>query len=402
MGLQIGSRHTVEIQRVAHGGHCVGRIGDVVCFVRHTLPGETVEVEITSVGKQNKFVFADAVEIHSASPHRVTPVCKFAGACGGCDWQHVDFNHQQELKTEVLKEQLIRLGKVDPGHPLLTSLKVSTFPGDETGLKYRTRIEYQTDARGRLGLRKNSSNEVVVIDECKVAIDEITGDGFANVPWAANTEIRVVASSTGEVVKIAETDEGDYRLQEKVGKFNYQVNAKSFWQAHKLAPTNFVETMKSMLDIKTGQHILELYCGSGLFTLPLADLVGPGGRVEAVESDLKAVSSLKRNTRQFSQINIYALGAEKWFKVSKVKKVDAVLLDPPRTGAGALIVKNIAKLNPSKVLYVACDPASLARDVAIFATEGYELSEIRAFDAFGQTQHLETFALFAPSKIRST
>ena len=402
MNLNIGSRHTVEIQRVAHGGHCVGRIGEVVCFVRHALPGETVEVEITAIGKQNKFVFGDAVEIKVPSPYRIEPACKYAGICGGCDWQHVDFKHQQFLKAEVLKEQLVRLGKMSADDPLLTDLKVTTFSGDSTGLKYRTRIEYQTDSRGRLGLRKHSSNEVVAVDECKVAVDEITGDGFSNVPWAANAEIRVVASSVGEVVKIAGADDSEYRIQEKVGKFNYQVNAKSFWQAHKLAPINFVETMKEMLDIKAGQHILELYCGSGLFTLPIADLVGPGGRVEAVESDLKAVSSLKRNTRQFTNVNIYALGAEKWFKVSKVKKLDAVLLDPPRTGAGELVVKNIAYLNPSKVLYIACDPASLARDVAIFASVGYEMAKIRAFDAFGQTQHLETFALFTPSKIRIT
>ena len=400
MNLNIGSRHTVEIQRVAHGGHCVGRIGEVVCFVRHTLPGETVEVEITSLGKQNKFVFADAVEVKVPSPHRIDPVCKFAGSCGGCDWQHVEFSYQQILKSEVLKEQLVRLGKLSQDHPILQNLKVSSFPGDSSGLRYRTRIEYQTDSRGRLGLRKHSSNDVIAVDHCQVALEAITGDGFSNVPWAANAEIRVVASSTGEVVKIAESDEAEYRILEKVGNFNYQVNAKSFWQAHRLAPAMFVETMKSMMELNAGQHVLELYCGSGLFTLPIAEAVGPGGRIEAVESDLKAVTSLKRNTRQFSNVNIHALGAEKWFKVSKVKKLDAVLLDPPRTGAGEFIVKNISKLNPSKVLYVACDPASLARDVATFASAGYELAAIRAFDAFGQTQHLETFALFVPSKIR--
>ena len=122
--------------------------------------------------------------------------------------------------------------------------------------------------------------------------------------------------------------------------------------------------------------------------------------MESVESDLKAVSSLKRNTRNLSNVHLYGMGLEKWFSASKIKKVDSVLLDPPRTGAGASIVKSITKLKPAKVLYVACDPAALGRDVAYFADNGYELTQIRAWDAFGQTQHLETFALFTQSKIR--
>ncbi len=399
MNLEIGSRHEVEILRVAHGGHCVGRIGEVVCFVRHTLPGERVIAEITGLGKQNKFVFADAVEVLIKSEFRIAPSCTYAGTCGGCDWQHVEFSHQQSLKTEILKEQHVRLGKLTPDNPLLVNLRVNSLPGDNDGLGYRTRIEYSTDGRGRLGFKKHSSNDVIAINECKVARPEITGDGFTNVPWAANSEIRVVVSSSGEVIKIADSDDAEYRIVEKVQDFTYQLNAKSFWQAHTLAPKVFVETAMEMLRLSVGQHVCDFYSGSGLFTLPFSRAVGAGGRVESVEGDLKAVSSLKRNTRNLSNVHLYGMGIEKWFATSKIKKVDAVLLDPPRTGAGKSIVKAITKLSPSRVLYVACDPAALGRDVAYFAESGYELSEIRAWDAFGQTQHLETFALFAPSKI---
>jgi tRNA/tmRNA/rRNA uracil-C5-methylase (TrmA/RlmC/RlmD family) len=401
VNLLVGTRHEVEILRVAHGGHCVGRIGDVVCFVRHTLPGEKVIAEITSIGKQNKFVFADAVEILTPSAHRIKPACEYAGSCGGCDWQHVDFNYQQELKAEILKEQLVRLGKLPLDHPVIQSLVVKALPGDSTGLGYRTRVEYLTDSRGRLGFRKQGSNQVVSVNTCKVARPEITGDGFSNVPWAANMEVRVVVSASDEVVKVAEADDAEYRVTEKVDQFTYQLNAKSFWQAHTDAPKVFVDTALQMLNLKPGQHVCDLYSGSGLFTLPLSAAVGAGGRVESVESDLKAVSSLKRNTRSFSNVNIYAMGIEKWFAFSKLKKVDAVLLDPPRMGAGQNAIRSIVKLKPEKILYVACDPASLGRDVAYFAESGYELSEIRAWDAFGQTQHLETFALFTQSKIRT-
>jgi tRNA/tmRNA/rRNA uracil-C5-methylase (TrmA/RlmC/RlmD family) len=397
--LTIGSRHEVEIQRVAHGGHCVGRIGEVVCFVRHTAPGEKVVAEIRSIGKQNKFVFADAVEVLSSSSHRIKPACEYAGVCGGCDWQHLDFDYQQDLKTEILKEQLIRLGKLSPDNNLIKNLQVKKLPGDSTGLGYRTRVEYLTDSRGRIGFRKHGSNEVVTVNTCKVAREEITGDGFSNVPWAAKSELRVVVGSSGEVVRIAESDDAEYRINEHVDSFNYQVNAKGFWQAHTLAPKVFVDTALEMLKIKLGEHVCDFYSGSGLFTLPLSSAVGPGGRVESVESDLKAISSLKRNTRNLANVNIYGLGIEKWFSESKVKKVDAILLDPPRLGAGRNVVRSIAKIRPSRVLYVACDPAALGRDVAYFAESGYELTEVRAWDAFGQTQHLETFALFTESKI---
>jgi tRNA/tmRNA/rRNA uracil-C5-methylase (TrmA/RlmC/RlmD family) len=400
VNIDIGSRHEVEILRAAHGGHCVGKIGDVVCFVRHTLPGELVIAEVTGLGKKSKFVFADAVEILRKSEHRISPACSYSGVCGGCDWQHVDFKHQQELKTGILKEQLIRLGKLNPDNSLILGLSVNPLPGDSNGLGYRSRIEYATDARGRLGFRKHSSNDVVAVNSCAVARPEITGDGFTNVPWAANSEIRVVVSSTGEVVRIADKDEAEYRVTEKVLDFTYQLNAKSFWQAHSLAPQVFIETALDMLNLRLGEHVCDFYAGSGLFTLPFSKAVGAGGRVESVESDLKAVSSLKRNTRNLSNVHLYGMGLEKWFSTSKIKKVDSVLLDPPRTGAGASIVKSITKLKPAKVLYVACDPAALGRDVAYFAENGYELTQIRAWDAFGQTQHLETFALFTQSKIR--
>lgn len=399
MNLKVGSKHEVEISRVAHGGHCVGRIGEVVVFVRHTLPGEKVIVEITEVGKHGKFLFADAIEVLTPSKNRIKPVCEYATKCGGCDWQHVEFSHQQDLKTAILREQLIRLGKIPADSQIITNLRVKPFPNDNNGLGYRTRVEYVTDNRGRIGFRKHSSSEVVPISRCAVAVDEITGDGFSNVPWEANSEIRVVKSSTGEITKIADSDQSEYRINETVAGFNYQLNAKSFWQAHESAPEVFVSTALEMLAVNAGQHVCDLYSGSGLFTLPISKAVGPGGRVESVESDLKAVSSLKRNTRAFSNVNIYAMGVEKWLSVSKLKKVDSILLDPPRSGAGSKVVKQLCALRPSRILYVACDPASLGRDVVYFAENGYELSQIQAWDAFGQTQHLETFALFTPSKI---
>ena len=399
MTLTVGSTHEVEILRIAHGGHCVGRIGEVVVFVRHTLPKEKVIVEITQVGKQGKFVFADAIEVLVPSPHRIKPPCEYAGKCGGCDFQHVEFGHQQVLKTEVLKEQLIRLGKIPADSKLLTDLKVKPLPQDQTGLHYRTRVEYVTDSRGRIGFRKHGSNEVVTISNCKVAAAEITGDGFSNVPWAPNSEVRIVLSSEGEVVRLSEVDQADYRITETIDGFEYQVNAKSFWQAHRFAPQTFINTALEMLQIKPGQHVCDLYSGSGLFTLPLARAVGAGGRIESVESDLKAVGSLRRNTRTLSNVNLYAMGVEKWCSISKIKKVDAILLDPPRAGAGTQILKQLVKLRPAKILYVACDPASFARDVATLAENGYELAQIQAWDAFGQTQHLESFGLFMPSKI---
>jgi tRNA/tmRNA/rRNA uracil-C5-methylase (TrmA/RlmC/RlmD family) len=391
--LQLGDVVTIDIERVAHGGHCVGRANGQVVFVRHTAPGETVDVEITKIVKGGKLAFGDAVEVKKPSSHRITPACAYAGVCGGCDWQHVDLAYQRQMKTDVLHEQLTRLGKLSADNSLLVDLRVQPLSDDETGLAWRTRVEYATDSRGRAGFRQHNSHDVAVVNECVVAVPSITGDGVTNVPWASNSEVRAVATTSGDVVMLPDST-GDESISEVVAGYTYNLRASNFWQGHKNAPEVFVREIMRMLDPQIGQHILDLYAGAGLFAVPLADAVGLGGRLAAVEGDISAARSLKKNLKPFAQATSHTDDVLHWLKTSGLKKVDGIVLDPPRVGAGKEVVTAIAKLKPTKIVYVACDPASLGRDVALLAELGYSMTSVTAWDAFPMTGHFETIALF--------
>ncbi|MEY2634131.1 MAG: hypothetical protein RIS75_71, partial [Actinomycetota bacterium] len=147
-------------------------------------------------------------------------------------------------------------------------------------------------------------------------------------------------------------------------------------------------------ELSPGEHVLDLYSGAGLFTLPLADAVGAGGRVEAVEGDRRAVKDATHNAKRYQNILIHNQGVSQWLSQSKLKTCDVIVLDPPRAGAGAEVINKMVKLTPRTIVYVACDPAALARDVALLNDRGYFLEEITGWDAFPMTHHVESIAKF--------
>lgn len=380
----------LTIDRIAHGGHCVGRSAGQVVFVRHTAPGETVRVRITGLGKGGKFVFADAIEVISPNEHRVTPPCPYAGECGGCDFQHLNLEYQRELKRQVLLEQLVRLGKQDANSELLQTLRVQSMSEHDSGLNWRTRMEYATDSRGRVGLRRHGSRDVVTIDKCRIAAEEIATDGVTNRPWQANIEVRAVVTSTGERQIIADGLDDNPILREQVGENVFNVFTRGFWQAHRDAPAVFTKAVLRAAGLKAGDHVLDLFAGAGLFALPMAQAVGAGGRVDAVEGDPGACKNLRSNVRNYPNTAAHVGAVEKWLAKSGLSRCDVVVLDPPRVGAGKNVVDRVARLKPRTVVYVACDPAALSRDVAYFGERGYSIASIEAFDAFPMSHHFET------------
>jgi tRNA/tmRNA/rRNA uracil-C5-methylase (TrmA/RlmC/RlmD family) len=340
---------------IAHGGHCVARVDDRVVFVRHAIPGERVVVEITEGTEGDRFWRGDAVEVLEASADRVEPPCPYAGPelCGGCDFQHVTLERQRDLKAVVVREQLSRLAGLD------VPVVVESVPGDEDGLRWRTRIRWAVTPDGRRGLRKHRSREVVPIDDCRIA--------------------RLDARSPGPGT-----------LVETVGPHAFEVAADGFWQVHPAAPRVLVETVLGLLDPQAGESALDLYAGVGLFSRFLLDAVGASGLVVAVEGDPRASALSARNcpgaeTRAGDVGSV--LGS------SYTEPFDLVVLDPPREGARRTVVEQVVARTPRAVAYVACDPAALARDLAIFAGHGYVLTDLRAFDLFPMTHHVECVAL---------
>jgi tRNA/tmRNA/rRNA uracil-C5-methylase (TrmA/RlmC/RlmD family) len=358
---RVGERFEGVVGPVAHGGHCVLRLGEPesrVVFVRHALPGERVVVEITEGTDGDRFWRGDAVEILDGSADRVTPPCPYAGPglCGGCDFQHVALPAQRALKATVVREQLARLAGLE------VEVEVEPVPGDADGLRWRTRQRYVGPGKG---MRKYRSHDVIPVDDCLIARRDAREPGAGTL-----TESVTVGEST----------------------HRFEVAADGFWQVHPGAPATLAGAVLDALAPEPGESVLDLYAGVGLFAAFLADRVGPddaGGRVVAVEGDRRA-SALSATNVPAAEVTAGDVAAA---LAAYPEQVDLVVLDPPREGARRAVVEAIAARAPRAVAYVACDPAALARDVAIFAEQGYELRTLRAFDLFPMTHHVECVAL---------
>ena len=377
----VGERFEVELGPVAHGGHVVARHEGRVIFVRHGIPGELVRVEVTGVSKN--FARGDVIEVLVPSEHRVDPPCRFAKECGGCDFQHISVPEQRNMKKAVIVEQFARLAKRD------IDVEVIDL-GQHTG--WRTRMRYAVDPEGHVGLRGSKSHDVVRLDKCVIAHDDIQPPRGN---FSHTSEIEMAISSEGEIRGFRdgrlddELSNGSTAITEMVHGTRFNIDPKGFWQVHPRAASMFVNTVLEFAQMKPGDHVLDLYGGAGLFAAFALEEVGPGGRVELVDS---TAASVRDGARNFPALKAHV--GEVLRVLRSLKRADVILLDPPRSGAGRPVLEQIAKLKPRRVVYVACDPASLARDVATFAELGYELAEIRAFDAFPMTHHVEQIAAF--------
>ncbi|MFT4010026.1 MAG: class I SAM-dependent RNA methyltransferase [Nocardioidaceae bacterium] len=360
----VGETFEADIGAIAHGGHCVARIPLVqgepprVVFVRHALPGERALVTVTEGGSEDRFLRGDATTILTPSPDRVTAPCRYAGpeACGGCDFQHASLAAQRRLKGEVVEEQLRRLAGVE------RAVTVEAVPLDDEaddGLRWRTRVQWAYDRQGRRGLRSHRSHEVVAVDDCLLLA-----------PGARD------ASSSGIVSEV-------------VGSHRFEVNSDGFWQVHRRAPQVLVDAVLDFAAPRPGEGVVDLYAGVGLFSAFLAEVVGPAGRVVAVEGVGRATDHARANLAAYPWASVAAADVSRF----AVPAADLVVLDPPRDGARRPVVESIVAAGPSRVVYVACDPAALARDVGTFAEHGYVLTDLRAFDLFPMTHHVECVAL---------
>jgi tRNA/tmRNA/rRNA uracil-C5-methylase (TrmA/RlmC/RlmD family) len=417
--LATGDVVELEVGPVAHGGFCVARHEGRVVFVRHALPGERIHAQITEAREGHRFVRADCIEVLEPSPHRVTPPCPYAapGLCGGCDFQHGDLGYQRDLKATVVREQFSRLAKQD------VDVTVEPLPGDHEGLGWRTRVEFAVDDTGRAGLRGSRSHEIIPVDSCLIADPRILATGVLAQDWSGESAVDVAAPSEGQAVMVpvpsgeADTPVLTERVAAQTFSGTFEVSARGFWQVHPGGAATFVDTVTGMLAPQPGETALDLYAGVGLFAAALAQRVGESGKVVAVESDTGAVASAAGNLAAYPSVAVVRARVDDAFGVPRAHRsgparnraqrsrklrrhplmplrADLVVLDPPRTGAGRDVAAQVAALGPRAIAYVACDPSALARDTAYLAEAGYHLAELRAFDAFPMTHHIECIALF--------
>lgn len=367
----------LDVGPVAHGGHCVARHDGRVVFVRHALPGERVRAIVDEDGG-GSFCRADAVAVLAASPDRVPAPCAWAraGGCGGCDLQHVDPAAQRRWKGDVLAEQLDRLAG------LTRSVEVEELPGGPLG--WRTRVRLAVDGEGRAGLRAHRSHDVLPIADCPIAPPGMLAPVLAR--RFGRGEVEVAVDHTGAV------HVGDAAVPVRAAGREWLLSPGVFWQVHPALADTLAEVVRAWSDAPRGGAAWDLYGGVGVFAAVLAEQVGRDGSVTVVESSQAAVDDGRAALADLPQIG---------WRVGRVEKVltglpmrpDVVVADPPRSGLGRRTVEAVAAHQPAQVLYVACDPAALARDLALFAEQRYGLADLRAFDAFPMTHHLECVAL---------
>ncbi|MBX9244873.1 class I SAM-dependent RNA methyltransferase [Actinotalea ferrariae] len=390
---------------VAHGGICVARHEGRVVFVRHTLPGERVRALVTDGREGARFWRADAFEVLEASPDRVPLAWPEAGpsGVGGADLAHVALPAQRRWKADVVAEQLRRLARTE------RDVVVEAVPGDDDGWSWRTRIELVTDAEGRAGMHRTRSHDVVPLADMPLAVPELRELGLFDRRWPPGARITAVAPVGGDrplvlVDGVPWGEKGPDRRPnaraavreraEVAGReYTWRVAADGFWQVHRAAPAALAGAVVAAVGERPGATVVDLYSGAGLLTLPLADLVGADGRVVAVEGDARAVRDARRNVHEHPQVALHEGPVEEVLAGGAVSRADVVVLDPPRVGAGRDVVAAIAGVGPERVVYVACDPAALARDVAYLEGHGYALGEVRAFDLFPMTHHVECVAV---------
>jgi tRNA/tmRNA/rRNA uracil-C5-methylase (TrmA/RlmC/RlmD family) len=402
----VGSRAELDVGPVAHGGHCVARWDGRVVFVRHALPGERVRVEVTEGEQDSRFLRADAVEVLRAAPGRVERPCPWAGPgrCGGCDWQHADAATQGALLADVVAEQMSRLAGLD--------VEVVVEPVGDGLLDWRTRMGWAVDRRGRAGLRRHRSHDVVPVDDCRIAHPDLPpvaagtwqGDHVEAVVGSTGDRLLVldgppargtVAPDVGIVGADGHSVRGRAAVRERVRHRTFRVSGPGFWQVHPRAAETLVDAVLAAAAPQPGQRVWDLYAGVGLFTAFLAEAVGADGEVVAVEGDASALRDARRNVHDLPQARIRSGRVERVLReaVGAGERATTVVLDPPRVGARAGVVRSIAALATERVVYVACDPAALARDVATFAVAGWRLADLRAFALFPMTHHVECVAL---------
>jgi tRNA/tmRNA/rRNA uracil-C5-methylase (TrmA/RlmC/RlmD family) len=422
--LRAGDLLELVVGEAAHGGWCVARpaaAGGRVIFVRHTLPGERVRARITQT--TSKFARADAVQILAAAPDRVEPPCPHArpGGCGGCDWQHASLPAQRAVKAAVVRQQLRRIAGIDCG------VVVEPLAGDADGLGWRTRVRFAVAADGAAGLRRHRSHQIIKIGNCPIAHDLVGDTGVTQVRWPGARAVEVaVAPASGERAVIvsdgharsgswpdfaAETVlapardgglaalRGSGFLHQRAAGRSWRVSAGTFWQVHPGAASALASAVLGALQPQPGDVALDLYCGAGLFAGVLAEAVGPGGIVIGIEEDTAAVRDARHNLRATPWARVHKGDAAAMLARYGVSGASLAVLDPPRAGAARQVVELLAAAGSDaglrRIAYVSCDPATLARDLAVFGEHGWELEALRAFDAFPMTHHVECLATLA-------
>ena len=380
----------VEIERILPGGMGLAHADGRTILVGLAAPGDRVRVRVESV--RGRTAFASITEIIKPSTQRVEPPCPYFGRCGGCDFQQLDYESQLAAKVGIIRDCLRRIARLEATF----EIPINAAPH---AWHYRSRAQWQHDPiKKRLGYFARGTHSVCDVVECPVLVPQLQTT-LTHLRAAMNADslpegvedFQAVAGDDG--ASLVPTVDESFSLEacREIGGFRYRFNAGGFFQInHELLLALIAYSLK---DTEGGDMALDLYCGVGLFTLPLAKKFA---RIIGIESNETAVAYARRNLEdaQLTNAEVECASVGGWLqkRAADFAPVEHVLLDPPRAGAEGGAIKGIIALRPRRITYVSCDPATLARDLKDLLAGGYHLADLAAFDMFPQTHHVETIA----------
>ena len=402
--------HEILLTTLAYGGDAMGRLEDGrAVFVPFGLPGERVRVRLTE--EKRNFARGEVVEVLEAFPVRIAPRCKHFGVCGGCHYQHLPYEEQLRAKTDILRDQLTRIGKIET--PPVQKMVASPNPWN-----YRNHVQFHLTKEGKVGYVMAQSPDLLGVTECHLP------EALLNVIWPqlefepeTNLErVSLRAGKDDDAMLILESSSpespeleieaplsvahvfeentiviagNDHIIISVLGR-DFRVSATTFFQVNTALAEKMVEHLLTCLPTSSAATLLDVYCGAGLFSAFLAPKYA---RVIGVELSRSACEDFAFNLHEFDHVELYEGLAEDVIPHLEAKP-EIILVDPPRAGLEKRVVDGILKLNPRTIAYVSCDPSTLARDARRLIEGGYRLVEVTPFDLFPQTYHIESISLF--------
>lgn len=382
--------------------------GDAICsaevtgtkpvFASGVIPGETAKVEIRR--ERKNWIAVDVLEIEDASPHRVEPRCPLFHSCSGCQLQHVEYEHQLDLKKRMVEIQLEKFGG-------LTDVLVHRPLGAKNPWYYRNHARF-TVRDGRLGYIRRFRKQWFEVDHCYImdpAINEALAKLQGEVPGATQVNVRSGKDAAEPMVQPKlnlrpelELTSGQPHVYETVADRRFRVSAASFFQVNREQAATLAEVVRQKLEATPDSTIVDAYAGVGTFAVLLSPHVR---EVIAIEESGPAVDDAKVNIEGIDNIR-YVLAKTESVLGELEGQVDGLILDPPRSGCheGALVA--VRKLAPRRLVYVSCDPASLGRDLAALTAgdDGFEIIDVQPIDMFPHTHHIECVATLTPKSLR--
>lgn len=376
----------------ANGGSCVARHDGRVVFVRYALPGERVRVRVTAA--KGAYWHADAVEVLDAAPGRIPSLCPIAGVDGAgcCDLAFAEPETVRTLKGDVVANQLARLGNYHWEG-------IAEPVGSGGSLGWRTRVRLDTDAEGRAGFHRYHSTELVTDLSCGQLPDGMLA-GLDGPRWKAGEQVHVALDDEGtrHVVVTSPKQrggvvaEGSGEVIARVGDRQWQLPVTAFWQSHRDAPATYSALVRQWAGELPGARAWDLYGGAGVFAAALADAVGERGRVLTVDTSRTASAAARKALADTPTVRVMT-GSVRQVLTDQHRAADIAVLDPPRAGAGKAVIDLLADAGVRRVIHIGCEAAAFARDIGLYQSRGYQVDEMRVFDAFPLTHHVECVAL---------